>query len=310
MSVTADLVAEPFVGMPTLRGGAAVASCGGKIYVIGGGTDAYNFLNTVECYDPKVGTWRKLPPLPTPRGNLTSAVLDGKIYAIGGLERTQITPPMSEPSKAVEIFDTASEIWSKAADLPGGRVKPAAGAVQGKVCAISGRDGLNNAKTVLQYDPADGQWNIVAESPVTVRHPAACVWDDKLYFSGGGSYGELGKGKTKSKKLSSVWEWDPVGGGIRELPEMKAGRATHAMFAHAGSLYVLGGVSAEKKMILEIDALRIDGGAWETVGQMSTPRAIFEACVVGDTAYVLGGWTTLYKDANRTADSFRLGKDS
>jgi N-acetylneuraminic acid mutarotase len=60
------------------------AALGGKIYVMGGLSWENVALKTVEEFDPKTNSWRKVSDMPTARFILTAEALDGQVYAIGG----------------------------------------------------------------------------------------------------------------------------------------------------------------------------------------------------------------------------------
>eukprot|EP00408_Alexandrium_pacificum_P053519 CAMPEP_0171257368 /NCGR_PEP_ID=MMETSP0790-20130122/53809_1 /TAXON_ID=2925 /ORGANISM="Alexandrium catenella, Strain OF101" /LENGTH=61 /DNA_ID=CAMNT_0011725475 /DNA_START=1 /DNA_END=182 /DNA_ORIENTATION=- len=49
--------------MQTWRIGAATATAGGKLYILGGKTGGEHAL-VCECYDPSAGVWGWLPPMP------------------------------------------------------------------------------------------------------------------------------------------------------------------------------------------------------------------------------------------------------
>ena len=49
-----------------------------------GGRDGDQYLNTVERFDPRVGTWEHIAPMSNPKFAAGAAVLDGKIYVSGG----------------------------------------------------------------------------------------------------------------------------------------------------------------------------------------------------------------------------------
>jgi len=68
------------------RHGLAVASEGGKLYAIGGGTCLSTFP-TNEMYDPATNTWSTKASMPTPRQGHTVGVVNGILYAIGGQEQ-------------------------------------------------------------------------------------------------------------------------------------------------------------------------------------------------------------------------------
>ena len=70
--------------MPTARRGAAGATYGGKLYVIGGRNAAGNDIATVEAYNPATNTWAARASLPSARSGLGAVVVGGLISAVGG----------------------------------------------------------------------------------------------------------------------------------------------------------------------------------------------------------------------------------
>ena len=51
-----------------------------------GGYDGTRDLNTVERFDPRIGSWCNVAPMPTHRASLAASIFDGKIYAAGGFD--------------------------------------------------------------------------------------------------------------------------------------------------------------------------------------------------------------------------------
>ena len=55
----------------------------GKVLVVGG-FSGYNFLSSVEVYNPSTNTWQMGPSLKAPRSGMGVAVLEGAVYVAGG----------------------------------------------------------------------------------------------------------------------------------------------------------------------------------------------------------------------------------
>jgi N-acetylneuraminic acid mutarotase len=76
--------------VPTSRDSFAVASCQGKLYVIGGAIsrDPMNgdarSCGITEAYDPATDTWISAAPMPTARFNPSCAVVNDLLYVLGG----------------------------------------------------------------------------------------------------------------------------------------------------------------------------------------------------------------------------------
>ncbi|RKU23665.1 hypothetical protein C6499_18050, partial [Candidatus Poribacteria bacterium] len=140
--------------MPTRRSGVAVSVVDGKIYAIGGEEmkkkpwqmkkepwrkgwiyEAKG-LPTVEMYDPVTDTWTQKADMPTPRKTRT-CVVDGKIYAIGGLA---VGPTVEKRGTldTVEVYDPATDIWTRASSMNHARYWAALSVVNGEIYATGG----------------------------------------------------------------------------------------------------------------------------------------------------------------------------
>ena len=71
--------------MPTERYGLDVGVVNGIVYAVGGlGGSAWQYLATVEAYDPATDTWTEKPPISMPRYFLNVAGIGDRLYAVGG----------------------------------------------------------------------------------------------------------------------------------------------------------------------------------------------------------------------------------
>lgn len=68
-----------------VRAAAGVCAHQGLVWVVGGNTDVYEELSTVETYNPITETWTTMPSLCCPRSGPAVCVLDHQMYAIGGM---------------------------------------------------------------------------------------------------------------------------------------------------------------------------------------------------------------------------------
>jgi N-acetylneuraminic acid mutarotase len=179
--------------MPTPRSITAAVDVDGKIYVIGGnGDNGVNFtFRTVEVYDPATDTWTKKADMPTARWSPAADVVDGKIYVFGGGRRysANAMPPFNETS-IVEVYDPATDTWTRASDMPTARFAHSATAVDGKIYIIGGADAdvhmppSEGFLMVDVYDPTTDTWTTAADIPAGAPHHAASVVDEKIYTFG------------------------------------------------------------------------------------------------------------------------------
>lgn len=131
------------------------AGVNGKLYVIGGQTDAGSaYTNTLFEYDPTTTNWIAKAPMPTSRSAGAAAVIGNLIYVAGG------RPPQGQD---FAVYDALNNQWTTLPNLPTGRNHLAAVAIDGKIYVVGGRlgSGFSSPMTnVLEvFDPALGSWN-------------------------------------------------------------------------------------------------------------------------------------------------------
>jgi len=153
----------------------------GRIYVIGGQTDAGSaYTNTVFEFNPATTNWTAKAPMPTARSAGAAAVIGNLIYVAGG------RPPRGAD---FAVYDTANNQWSTLPNLPTARNHLAVCAIDGKVYVAGGRieAGFGGPMTnVLEvFDPATGQWSTRAPMPTT-RGGINGIAVDGCFFVWGG----------------------------------------------------------------------------------------------------------------------------
>lgn len=140
------------------------AVANGKIYVIGGQSDAGSaYVNTVQEFDPATTNWIYRAPMPTARSAGAAAVVGDLIYVAGG--RSAAT------ARDFAVYNATSNTWQTLPDLPTGRNHLAACAIDGKIYVAGGRlgGGFTSPMTnILEvFDPALNQWSTRAPMPTT-----------------------------------------------------------------------------------------------------------------------------------------------
>lgn len=109
----------PFVSLPQGRSSHDAVVVGSKIYVVGGwelrGKEdpIWHEESLVIDLDAKQPAWKILPKQPFVRRALAAGAAGGKIFALGGIT------PKGDTSRAVNVFDTATNSWNEAPGLPG-----------------------------------------------------------------------------------------------------------------------------------------------------------------------------------------------
>lgn len=243
--------------MPTTRSGVVAVTLGDLIYVMGGGfkkpDGTFNFLTTVEVYDPKTDTWGKSPDLLMRHDAPASTVLNEKIYIFGGHHPAARGGPLTDPATNFsEVFDGGLKAWDALVPMPTPRFSLAAVAFGDKILAMGGgafRDGVfRNYDFVEVYDPVGQVW--MKQDDLSLPWPSAglggCVMDEIVYVFGGNN-GE--------RIHSFVACYDQKARRWFDLPPMQESRAAMGVVVLGGNIFVLGGRSADNAPVNTVEIL-------------------------------------------------------
>jgi len=246
---------QEMAALPHRLSHAGVASLDGKIYAIGGFTDAIHIgpQHTAYVYDPRTNHWSDIPPLAQARGSIAVTAVDGKIHIFGGRTSSQITTiPGKNGAPALqagfgtvnthEVYDPATNLWSSAAPIPGQpRDHMGIAVVNGKVHLFGGRvaDVTDNLARHDVYDPATDRWTTAAPLPKPRSSGAYTVLDGRIVYAGGEC--KPGGAAFTPNVFDDVTEYDPA--------------TDH----------------------------------WTTLIPLPRARHAFGAATIGDTAYFVGG---------------------
>jgi N-acetylneuraminic acid mutarotase len=249
----ATLVYDPAADRWTTRGDipqgvnhAGFAATAGKLYIIGGFRDAtFSPTGAVHMYDPATGAWREGAAMPTPRGALALAVLDGKIHAIGGNAAPGIElppkdhgPPREDRSVGThEVYDPATDTWTRVAPMPTPRNHLGAAVVAGKIHAIGGRVNDNMELTTHEiYDPASDAWTAGPPLPTGRSGIAVIAHRERVYVFGGETVRP-----SAHKTFDDAERFDPATGRWQRLPPMPTARHGLGGASFGDAIYVMSG---------------------------------------------------------------------
>jgi N-acetylneuraminic acid mutarotase len=170
---------ETKTSMPTARVGASASVFDGKIYVIGGDS------NATEVYDPKTDSWTTKSAMPVKPGlrmlwSCASAVLDGKIHVFGA----------SPYSASNQIYDPQNDSWSDGAPIVQGYLlATATKTLSGNVWVF----GVDNTWwdsgppkfTSLTFDAFAGCWRVSSLMATPRVNAAVARVGESVYVIGG-----------------------------------------------------------------------------------------------------------------------------
>lgn len=226
------------------------------------------------------GEWVKLRGMPTARSEMTAVTLDGMIYVIGGYVNGS-APWRS--SKAVEVYDPATNLWSQRAALPMGLNHMQAAAHKGKVYVFGGLPDCEcePGPDGWVYDPATNNWTTIAPLPDWRIAGAAVSLGDYVYLVGGQGDIEI------ERPVSNLLRYDPAADTWAEMAALNEAREHTSAVVYEGRIYVFGGRWNTDLKSMEIYDPATD--TWVMGPSMRDIRAGFGAAVVQDRIYVAGG---------------------
>jgi DNA-binding CsgD family transcriptional regulator len=274
--------------MTTARGRLAVVYANGKLYAIGGDTEA-GVTGASEVYDILAGRWSALPDKPTPAGNIGAALAAGRIWVPGGfLADGRITAQ-------VEAFDLATGEWLSAPPLPQPVCAYALAALDDDLYLFGGANSQGNLNVAYRFDTAAGEWQTLTPMPAARAFAAATAWQGRIYVVGG---------YDGQRELTSCQVYDPAEEQAGRNPwsdcaPLSAGRGGLGLAAVGNNLFAVGGGwqnflayneqydPAKDKWTSFTTPVT---GTWRNVG------------VAADThrVYVVGGWDGRYLDSVRS----------
>ncbi len=176
--------------MPVALGGIRAERIGDEIFIAGGMDGDGDSVGSLWIYTPATDSWRSGANLSQVRDNPGTAVLDGELYVIGGRERANGSEIQGTLS-SVEVYDPDRNQWRSIDSLNAGRRTFAVGTVNGKLQVVGGERDSSTSSGVFaeveQYDPANGQWQILGDAEAPTHGAGFATFNDVLIIATGGT---------------------------------------------------------------------------------------------------------------------------
>jgi N-acetylneuraminic acid mutarotase len=181
---------------------------------------------TAELFDPETGEWTAIGDMLAPRFEHSATRLpDGRVLLAGGLT---VADDEVAPTESVELFDPATDTFSRAAPMEVGRTDHAAVTLADDRVLVAGGDLGNRATGRVEiFDFGQGRWRGAASLARERRgHAATLLSDGTVLVTGGesvreGSRTSLGAAERYDPQTD---EWNPAG-------EMSCPRSRHGQAA-------------------------------------------------------------------------------
>lgn len=201
------------------------------VYVMGGNSGGA----TARAFRlaPGASTWRELAPMPSARSAgaaatfLTRFAQGPRIWVVGGASGSRL-------ERATLEYDPATDRWRERAAIPTPRDHLAAAVLDGKVCAVGGRElSMSRNLAALEcYEPTTDTWERLPAAPTARGGVGAAVVERRLFFIGG----EQGQGTFKEVEVfdAATRQWS-------RAPDLPTARHGIGVAAFGGAVYVMSG---------------------------------------------------------------------
>ena len=251
---------SPKAPMPIASRLSAAHAIGDRIYIVAAYGDG-GFHNELLEYTPATDQWRVRAPKPTHR-LCSSAAVNGKIYVLGGVGTIDDGPWESGKlwtvKNYVEIYDPATNFWSRGQDAPTVFGTSNQGCAVGNVIYVFGTYASSTVSadtSVLTYDTVLNSWS--STQPMTsARVAASCaVVDGAIYLAGGSNSGQQ---PAVSFAVSDVVErFEPLQQRWSSVTRLPTPRVYGAATAVGSEIVFLNGTNDNTSAAAPIDLVEI-----------------------------------------------------
>lgn len=258
----------------------AAVAVDGRVYIFGGYTVAANGSEVstpdVFAFDPATSSYLRRAAMPIPVDDSVAFPYGALIYLVSGWHNDGNT-------KAVQIYDTKTDTWSRASDYPGTPVFGHAGGRVDRAIVIIGGVTAEKLPTgrnkyaaseegwfgeIDERDPKVIRWLPLRAPPVEPRYRIAAVGSKALeavVFSGGAAnpynYNGVGYDKTPSAASNAVFALDVLTGQWRVYPRKASATMDHrSLVEWKGQFCTIGGMRDPQRVTTDIDCVTPDDG--------------------------------------------------
>jgi hypothetical protein len=184
----------------------------------------------------------------------------------------------------------AEPTWRQLAPAPEPRQEVSYAALGDRLYLAAGND-----RSQQRYDPSTNSWSEVAELPPSfdgLDHVNGIAVDGKLVYAGG-----LSKWEYPFPVSDETAIYDPASDSFSSGTDMPSPRAAGGVAAWHGRLIYAGGLGPEGS-VARVDAYDPLTDEWTRLEDMPRPRDHFQAAVVGDRLYAVGGRRTIENEGH------------
>jgi len=248
--------------------------------------------------DSVANVWVQKTELPTSRLGCATAVVNGKIYIIGGSIYNNKSGPTYSALSTVAVYDTRTNTWHKAADMPTPRIAAQAAVVSGDIYVLGGYNeikvrGEKYKKIVEVYHTRTDTWMRQPDMPTRRSNFEVSAVGGKIYAIGGEVFN-----KQLGMRVSTdiVEAYDPVTERWRKRVNMPTKRHRFDTPVVNGKIYAIGGEitpiaggGLAERFITTIEVYNPKTDRWRKLPDMPMFKFAFSTVGIDKEIYTIGG---------------------
>ncbi|CAH1267510.1 KLHL31 [Branchiostoma lanceolatum] len=248
--------------------------------------------------------WYEMTQIPIRRRNYCAAVLDDEIYVVGGREWDKEARGYDRWSAAAFCYNLRTAKWREVSSLSTKRSCFSMDAIEGNLFAVGGDEDHEDTSilsSVERFDPIQNLWWPCSEIPDGRRCQASCVYNGRLYVSGGWiKRTEAAFSLTLNVNMSciptmsaTVYCYEPLTDMWLERSAMHVARFSHAMEVYSGRIFAIGGYTSLSRTHNEpldvVECYSPEQDQWSFIEPLRVPAGLCSALVVEGKMTILGG---------------------
>lgn len=250
-----------------------------RIFAVGGWTNEYKPIASVERYHPYENVWEEVSPMSSPRCGVGVAILGYSLYAVGGHDGQNYL-------KSVERYSIEDDTWNKdVADMRSERTSVGVVVLDEYIYAIGGQANSSNGSSsissladVERYDPRKNKWEECAKLLERRLGAGVTVLDGHIYVVGGAD----------QRPTNTVECYDPSTDKWSYVAPMRVCRKHLGCTSYNGKIYAVGGRDTSSELN-SAECYDPKEGVWKDIPPMSERRSGIGLVELDGLLYAVGG---------------------
>jgi len=204
-----------------------------EVNFTGYGSSVNKLFRNTCVFEPQRETTPFIARMHVPHDNGGVVACEGRLYVWSGY--TAPGRPHYDRTPVLEVYDPATNTWTRKADVPGARNGIGQFVLNGMIYSVGGEESPSGSftNTVYRYDPNKDTWTTMKPFPTDIWHPQSAVCAGKAYIVGG----RQGYGCT----YPYVYEYDERTDAWIRKADMPCSVTSGACVACENRIYVFGG---------------------------------------------------------------------